>query len=679
MEVFRQVDKPRQVGFQRGCVAAQFGAEGAIGFLLTQPVLGAGTDQFHTVLLASLFQQIKQVVLHLDRVVQFPAQFTGIGHADRVDRAHAQFDLAGRQPRETLVGQCGFRIGVVDDLFQNVTRLGPGDGEDAPLGGHVLNFDVAELLHLVLGRLAQVVGVILGPGTGGDDVVVVLAIADDGVFGAGGAMRGQRVGQVDTTDLGQLVAGEPVQELGGTGALDDMFGKGRCVDQANAFTDRFGFFDSILPPATTAERTAFLVEVIRRVQRAEVVRAFPAVNPAELRTARFLTVISRNGSQRAAGFAFFIRVVQDVDVFVAFLVLAGREFGGHPVAAVPLGVQRGHVDLGFPIHHHLRQIVAGAASGGDAERETFGQPHVAQARSRSDQRVAIGGVADRAVEIVFQTGFGTGRNAFGHRHILIRDAVQVQREQVGAEAIWHAVFKTRGCAVFVDTQYPAATFFARIGFVVGIAHDGVLGVACLAPFDQFGVFIHDDEGVFDRDRGHLDAQHFGRPLRVVARCGHNMLSRDHHLLVALDQVTALFDHLGAGDFPMGTVPVEGIGLHLANNINATLTGTFGHRLCHVGGVNIAILSVIDRALQIRGLDQRPALFDLFRCQPFVGDVTSLGSGRIKHVFIHTLLRLGHAQVADHGKARVQTGFFLKRLVEIDRVFVDMGRRIGHVE
>ena len=202
-------------------------------------------------------------------MVQFPAQLTGIGHTDRVDRAHAQFDLTGRQPREALVGQCGFRIGVFDDLFQNITRLGSGDGEDAPLGGHVLDLDVTELLHLVLGRLAQIVGVVLGPGTGRDDVVVVLAIADDGVFGAGGAVRGQRVGQVDATDLGQLVAGEPIQELGRTGAFDDMLGEGRCVDQANAFADRLGFFDGILPPATTAEGTAFLVEVVRRIQRAE--------------------------------------------------------------------------------------------------------------------------------------------------------------------------------------------------------------------------------------------------------------------------------------------------------------------------------------------------------------------------------------------------------------------------
>ena len=45
--------------------------------------------------LAGFFQQIKQVILHLHRVMQFPTQLASIGHTDRVDRTHAQLDLAG--------------------------------------------------------------------------------------------------------------------------------------------------------------------------------------------------------------------------------------------------------------------------------------------------------------------------------------------------------------------------------------------------------------------------------------------------------------------------------------------------------------------------------------------------------------------------------------------------------
>ena len=178
--------------------------------------------------------------------------------------------------------------------------------------------------------------------------------------------------------------------------------------------------------------------------------------------------------------------------------------------------------------------------------------------------------------------------------------------------------------MLVDTQNPAAALFARVGFVVGVAHNGVLGVAGFTPFDQLGVFVHDDEGMLDRDCGHLDAQHLGGALRMVARCSHNVFGRDDDLLVGWDKVAALFDHLGAGDFPMGTVPVEGISLHFADDIHAALACALGHGLRDVRGVNIAVLGVIDRTFQIAGFNQRPALFDLIRGQPFVFDVTCLG-------------------------------------------------------
>ena len=152
-------------------------------------------------------------------------------------------------------------------------------------------------------------------------------------------MRGQRIGQVDTTDLGQFVAGEPIKELRRTGAFDHMFGKRSRVDQANAFADRFCFVYGVLPPAATAEGARFLVEVFWRIQWAEVVRTLPSVDPAELRAARLLTVVSRCGAQRTAGFTLFIWVVQDIDVLITFLVLTRRKLGGHPVLAVAFWVE----------------------------------------------------------------------------------------------------------------------------------------------------------------------------------------------------------------------------------------------------------------------------------------------------------------------------------------------------
>ena len=207
----------------------------------------------------------------------------------------------------------------------------------------------------------------------------------------------------------------------------------------------------------------------------------------------------------------------------------------------------------------------------------------------------------------------------------------------------------------------------------------MLGVARFAVFHQLGVLVHDDERVLDRDRRHLNAQHLGGALCVVARCRHDMLGGDHDLLVRGHQVATLLDHFRAGDLPMAAIPVERIRLPFSFNRDAALTRALGHRLGHVGGVNIAVLGMIDRTFQVVGVDQRPTFLDLISAQPFVAHVTGLGGRGIEHVFVHAFLRLRHAQVADHGKARIEAGFFLKRLVEIDRVFVDMSCRIGHVE
>jgi len=72
-------------------------------------------------------------------------------------------------------------------------------------------------------------------------------------------------------------------------------------------------------------------------------------------------------------------------------------------------------------------------------------------------------------------------------------------------------------------------------------------------------------------------------------------------------------------------------------------------------------------------------YHLARGQPFKGHIAGLGRGGIDHVFVHPRLRLRHAQVADHGETGIEPRFGLERFVEIDRVFVDMGRGKAHVE
>ncbi len=327
--------------------------------------------------------------------------------------------------------------------------------------------------------------------------------------------------------------------------------------------------------------------------------------------------------------------------------------------SVPFGIKRRHVDFRFAIDHHLGQIIPCATGSGDAKAEPFCQPHIAQPGRGADQWVAVWRVTDWAVEIVLQARFFARWHAVDHRHILFFDPFQIQREQIRAEAVWHAIFKHRRGVLFIDAQNPATAFFAHIGLRVGVANDGMFHIAIGAEFDQFGILIQHDKLVFDRNGRHLDAQLFRGRLRVVARSRDHMFCRDHDLFVGRDKIAALFHHLGAGDFPCIAIPMKRIGLPFAFDHYAPLARALCHRLCNVGGVNVAIRVVIQCALQIFGADQGPFRLDLVWGHPLIGHATGFCRCGIDHIFVHAFLRLRHTQVAHDRKPGVQPGFFFQ--------------------
>ena len=80
------------------------GAESPVRLLLPQPILSSRAHQLQFERVPGLQQQVIQIVLHLDRMVQLPAELSSVSNTNRPNRAHAQLNITRCQPRESLVG-----------------------------------------------------------------------------------------------------------------------------------------------------------------------------------------------------------------------------------------------------------------------------------------------------------------------------------------------------------------------------------------------------------------------------------------------------------------------------------------------------------------------------------------------------------------------------------------------
>ncbi len=201
----------------------------------------------------------------------------------------------------------------------------------------------------------------------------------------------------------------------------------------------------------------------------------------------------------------------------------------------------------------------------------------------------------------------------------------------------------------------------------------------LAPVHQRRVLVGHNKCMLHRDRRHFYAQQFCRALCMVTGGRDHMFRTQFKSLVRGDQIAALFHHNQTAHDPFGSGPFIAVHLPLANNFHTPLPCAFGHRHRHICRVYIAISGVKNRAFQIFGADQGPAVFDLRRGQPLKRHAHGFCRAGIQHILIHAGPGLGHAQVANHRKTGVQTGFLFQRLIKLYGIIVDMRGCITHVK
>ena len=99
------------------------------------------------------------------------------------------------------------------------------------------------------------------------------------------------------------------------------------------------------------------------------------------------------------------------------------------------GVAGPHVPFGGTLGHPFGQHFACAAGLADAKGEDASLIGIGLSRHRADQRVAIGGVGDRAVDHLGQAAFGEQRHALHGVVDVPFQTVQVVGEQLEAEIL----------------------------------------------------------------------------------------------------------------------------------------------------------------------------------------------------------------------------------------------------
>ena len=252
---------------------------------------------------------------------------------------------------------------------------------------------------------------------------------------------------------------------------------------------------------------------MRHAVAGEPARPFKSVYFFMHRTFGFQQVVKRGRLDRPTRKAVEMRKWDFVAQAVILLGLHHLPiFGG--IASEAARIIFAHRDVSRPAHHPSRQFARQAGPPADPDLRSAATPVVAHARSRADQRIAVGRVADGAVNLALNAKLGKDRHpvqAFfevGHYAIIIgveQPVLIVPRAMVAPNRV-RVLF-------LVNADQPALLLHsdvARDFFVV--ADDGQFGIQRL----EFGHRLGHEVMVRHRGRRQLKPRPFAHLPRVCA-------------------------------------------------------------------------------------------------------------------------------------------------------------------
>ena len=250
------------------------------------------------------------------------------------------------------------------------------------------------------------------------------------------------------------------------------------------------------------------------------------------------------------------------------------------VGAEAARVELPHVEVGRAVHDPARELPRQRRPPADADLDAAAAPVVLQARRRADQRVAVGGMAERAVDHALDAVLAEDRHPLQGLLQPGHDALAVGLEELalrvpGAVIVPDGV----GVALLVDADQPRLLLHADVAGDAVVADDGQLPLQRLVFRNGVG-----DEIVVRHRRGR---QVVARPERHLPGIG---AARVDHVLGHDRPLLGLHQPFAA------RLPGDAGRAALAHDGHAQPARPLGQREGRAGRVEVAVVGRVQHRL-----------------------------------------------------------------------------------